>query len=56
MLGMLYTHSMVPYDFKYPHNYKYLLAQENSNTSTGTYAPEFTVPKIVLSEKITHPS
>ena len=34
---------MVPYEYKYPHELKYLPLMTNFNRSTGTYAPEFMV-------------
>ena len=42
-----YTRRMVPYEYKYSlylHELKYLPLMTNFHTSTGTYAPEFTVP------------
>ena len=38
-----YTHCMVPYEYKYPHELKYLPLMTKFNRGTSTYAPEFTV-------------
>ena len=38
-----YTRHIVPCEYKYPHELKYLALLTNFNRSTDTYAPEFTV-------------